>query len=94
MTSLVELNVSLARHFGLRLENLRRFELVCEAGELPKITAEYLVHRPSAKLSVSPDFEWCSDEFRERMNAWLRERFGTIDKLQIENNKFELRPVR
>lgn len=28
-------------------------------------------------LQVSPTFKWCSDEARARMNAWLRERFGT-----------------
>jgi len=28
------------------------------------------------KISISPDFKWCSDEFRAKHNAWLLERFG------------------
>ena len=28
-------------------------------------------------LKLRDDFEWCSEEFRSEMNAWLLDRFGT-----------------
>lgn len=32
--------------------------------------------KPVPVLQVSPDFQFCSDEFRRDMNAWLLEIFG------------------
>lgn len=36
-----------------------------------------LARRPV--LQLSPDFEWCSPEFRAKQNAWLLQMFGERD---------------
>jgi hypothetical protein len=40
-----------------------------------KVVSSPLV-QPVAKLSIRASFEWCTDEFRQEMDAWLKERFG------------------
>lgn len=30
-------------------------------------------------LQISPSFEWCTDAYRAKHNAWLLERFGTYE---------------
>lgn len=43
------------------------------------------VIQPVPVLQISPDFKWCSDEFRAKHNAWLLERFGTKDVVYVMN---------
>lgn len=43
-----------------------RFQIL-ESPACPKI---------DPKIQIDPQFKWCSDEFRSRMNSWLAERFG------------------
>lgn len=35
--------------------------------------------QPVPVLQLSPTFEWCTPEFRAKTNAWLLERFGTME---------------
>lgn len=33
------------------------------------------------KIQISPDFKWCSDEFRAETNRWFLEQFGMHDPI-------------
>ena len=44
-------------------------------GDIPVMINPYI--EPIAKIQIDPNFKWCSDEFRAKMNAWLKETFGT-----------------
>jgi hypothetical protein len=35
--------------------------------------------QPVPVLQLHPDFPWCTPEFRAKTNAWLLERFGTME---------------
>ena len=35
--------------------------------------------RPVPVLQISPSFEWCTDAYRAKHNAWMLERFGTYE---------------
>lgn len=37
-------------------------------------------------LQISPSFEWCTDAYRAKHNAWLLERFGTYEPAYLLGN--------
>lgn len=39
-------------------------------------------------IQIDPKFEWCSDEFRAKHNAWLLERFGYVDQVLFMTEPF------
>lgn len=40
---------------------------------------------PAPKVQLSPDFKWCSDEFRASENAYLLKMFGTKEVCYMLN---------
>lgn len=36
-----------------------------------------LIH-PVPALQIDPKFQWCTDAYRAKHNAWLLERFGVV----------------
>lgn len=58
------------------LESKRRLDAILGPAT-PRIRESSFVPAFVPVLQLHPDFEWCSDEFRAQMNAWLLQRFGT-----------------
>ena len=52
---------------------------------IPIITSAW-VDQSVPVLQLSPDFQWCSNEFRIKQNKYLKERFGEkMNVLKIFN---------
>lgn len=47
---------------------------------------------PVPVIKTRPDFEWCSEEFRAKHDAWLLERFGTYDPAYVVNREIFMSP--
>lgn len=48
--------------------------------------------QPVPKIQLSPDFEWCTPEFRAETNRWFLERFGTKEVAYMVNGNFLMNP--
>jgi hypothetical protein len=48
---------------------------------------------PEPVLQISPDFPYCSPEFRRGWDAWALERFGTVDRIFQFRNPIDGRGV-
>lgn len=49
---------------------------------------------PVANIQIDPGFKWISPDARARINAWLRERFGTHEVMYLFNwEGLELSPT-
>jgi hypothetical protein len=44
-------------------------------GGIPVVENRHI--QPVPVLQLSPNFKWCSEEFRAETNAWLLDLFGT-----------------
>jgi hypothetical protein len=55
----------------------------CVLGVLGAVSTRYeLRERTKPKLQLSPDFKWCTPEFRAETDRWLLERFGTKPSIE------------
>ena len=49
-------------------------------GEIPVISIPLNI---VPKIQISPDFKWCTDEFRDEMDGWLIRMFGCYDRTPV-----------
>ncbi len=51
-----------------------------------QIIESAMLDRERPVIQLSPTFKWCSDEFREKQNKWLADKFGCTMNILMVNH--------